>query len=541
MFRFCPGLVRSAPLIVVAVALACGGENLAVRVTGSVQVTTATSGADLDPDGYSVTLDGSDQGTVGVSGTLTVDDLAAVDHAVGLSGVAGNCRVEGDNPRTAIVTAGATATVAFTLTCTALPANTGTLQVTTLTSGSNPDPDGYTIAVDGGATQPIGSSATLAVSGIAAGSHTVTLAGVAPNCTVGGTNPLTITVVGGQTANAAFDITCTAAVVARIAFISDNPGVHDVFTVNPDGSGRRRLTDGLAGLAETPQWSPDRSRIVFEGGTIGGEIYVINADGTGLRNLTNTPAGIGPGHESETAPQWSPDGSTIAFMKTVSLEPDGDETDTDVYTMRADGSGLTPLTTSHQEAATGGLSWSPDGSRIAFTSERESSAQIWVMGSDGSGQTRITSTGTSFAPEWSPDGQRIAFLNQQAASPEIWTVNPDGSNPSQLTNEPGDHKADVRWSPDGRKLVYTFAYTPAGTQLGSDIWTMNADGSGKRNVTDSRSDNTSPVWSPDGSQIAFVFGFGTGPNAEIRVVNADGTGPQTNVSMRQGYRPDWSR
>ena len=340
MLRFNPRLVRSAPLIVAATALACGGEDLAVRVTGSLQVTTATSGADLDPDGYTVTLDGSDRGTVGVSGTLTVEELAAVDHAVGLSGVAGNCQVEGDNPRTAIVTAGATATVAFTVTCSALPPNTGTLQVTTVTSGSNPDPDGYTIALDGGATQPIGSSATLTVSGIAAGPHTVTLASVASNCTVGGTNPLTVAVVGGQTVNADFTITCTAAVVARIAFISDNPGVHDVFTVNPDGSGRRRLTDGLAGLAETPRWSPDRSRIVFEGGTIGGEIYVINADGTGLRNLTNTPTGIGPGHESETAPQWSPDGSTIAFMKTVSLEPDGDETDTDVYTIRSDGSGL---------------------------------------------------------------------------------------------------------------------------------------------------------------------------------------------------------
>ena len=52
---------------------------------------------------------------------------------------------------------------------------------------------------------------------------------------------------------------------------------------------------------------------------------------------------------------------------------------------------------------------------------------------------------------------------------------------------------------------------------------------------------TAAVWSPDGRQIAFVFGFGTGVNAEIRVVNADGTGPQLNVSTRQGYRPDWSR
>jgi Tol biopolymer transport system component len=541
VLRFHPNVIRSIPLIIAGAVLACGGESLSAPTTGSLQVTSATSGTDLDPDGYTVTIDGTDRGALGVSGTLTVEQLAPGDHPVGLSGVAGNCQVQGDNPRTSSIAAGATATAAFTVTCTALPVNTGTLQITTATSGSNPDPDGYTVAVDGGTTQPIGSSATVTVSGIAAGPHTVTLAGFAANCGVGGANPITITVTAGQTASADFAITCTAGSVARIAFISDNPGVRDVFTVNPDGTGRRRLTDGLAGLSETPQWSPDRSQIVFEGGPNGGEIYVINADGTGLRNLTNTPTGIGPGRESETGPKWSPDGNTIAFMKTTSLEPDGDEAETDVYTIRSDGTQLTQLTATGQEAPGGGLSWSPDGTRIAFTSERGTSSQVFAMGSDGGGQTGITSAGSSFGPQWSPDGNRIAFLNQLAASPEVWTINPDGSNPTQLTNEPGDHKADVRWSPDGRKIAYTFAYTPSGAQLGSDIWTMNADGSGKLNVTSSRSDNTSPVWSPDGSQIAFVFNFGTGANAEIRVVNADGTGPQTNVSMRQGYRPDWSR
>ena len=534
-------LLGLLPPIIAAAAVACGGESLDVPTTGSLQVTSATSGTDLDPDGYTVTIDGTDRGTVGVSGTLTIEQLAPGGHSVGLSGVAGNCQVQGDNPRTSSITVGATASAAFAITCTVLPPNTGALQISTATSGSDPDPDGYTVAVDGGIAQPIATNATVTVSGIAAGPHSVTLAGLAANCGVGGANPITIAITAGQTASADFAITCTASTVARIAFISDNPGVRDVFTVNPDGTGRRRLTDGLAGLSETPQWSPDRSQIVFEGGPTGGEIYVINADGTGLRNLTNTPTGVGPGRESETGPTWSPDGSTIAFMKTTSLEPDGDEADTDVYTIRSDGTQLTQLTATGQEAPGGGLSWSPDGTRIAFTSERGTSSQIFVMGSDGAGQTGITITGSSFGPHWSPDGSRIAFLTQLAASPQVWTINPDGSHATQLTDEPGDHKADVRWSPDGSRIAYTFAYTPSGTQLGSDIWTMNADGSGKLNVTNSREDNTSPVWSPDGRQIAFVFGFGTGVNAEVRVVNADGTGPQLNVSTRQGYRPDWSR
>jgi Tol biopolymer transport system component len=524
-------LIRSVPLIVAAAALACSGENLNAPTTGSVQVTTATSGADLDPDGYSVTVDGSDRGALGVSGTLTVEGVASGDHLVGLSGLAGNCHVQGENPRTSSVTVGATATVAFAVTCTGLPANTGTLAITTVTSGSNPDADGYTVAVDEGAAQPITSSATLTISGVAAGAHTVTLSGVAANCGVGGDNPITITVTTGQTASADFSISCTAATVARIAFVSDNPGVRDLFTVNADGTDRRRLTDGRAGLAETPQWSPDRSKIVFEGGSDGADIYVINADGTGLNNLTNTPFLVG----AETGPVWSPDGTTIAFTKAVSRDPDGDNFDTNVFTIRPDGSQLTQLTTSNEESPNGGLSWSPDGSRIAFTSERDASSQIYVMGSNGSGQARISnSTGTSFGPQWSPTGNRIAFIRIEGGPTEVWAMNPDGGSPAQLTSELGDLKDRPTWSPDGGKIAYMLQYSVGS----SDIWTMNADGTGKLNVTTTRQDNTWPVWSPDGNQIAFVFGFGSG-SPEVRVVNTDGSGVQRNVSTRQGYRPDW--
>lgn len=533
MLRFPPHLIRSVPLIVAAAALACSGDNLSEPTTGSVQVTAATSGADPDPDGYTITVDGTDRGTLAVSGTLTVEGLAAGDHLVGLSGVAGNCQVQGENPRTSSVTTGATAIAAFTVTCTALPPNSGSLQITTATGGSNPDPDGYTVALDGGTTQPIASNVTLTISGIAAGAHTVALGGVAPNCGVGGQNPITITVTTGQTASVDFTISCTVPGTSRIAFISDQGDVRDVYVGIPDGSGSRNLTNGAAGQADTPQWSPDGSKIAFEGGPGGGDIYVINADGTGLLNLTDTP----PLQGLETGPVWSPDGITIAFTKAVLTEPDGDTFETNVYTIRADRSGTTQLTTSGQESASGGLSWSPDGSRIAFTSERGTSSQIWVMSSSGTGQIPLTSRGTSFGPQWSPTEDKIAFLSMEGGPPEIWVMNADGTNSTQLTSEPGDRKADVRWSRDGHKIAYTFGYSPSGS--GSDIWTMNADGSGKLNVTNNRLDNTSPVWSPNGSQVAFASG--SGADAEVRVVNADGSGPQTKVSQAQGYRPDWSR
>ncbi|MEP7226283.1 MAG: hypothetical protein ABI785_02900 [Gemmatimonadales bacterium] len=521
--------IRSIPLFIAAAALACSGGDLNVPTTGTVQVTTATSGTDVDPDGYAVTLDGSDRGTLGVSGTLAVEGLAPGDHLVGLNGVAGNCQVQGDNPRTASVTAGATATSAFAVTCLAIAPNSGTLQITTATSGPNPDTDGYTVSVDGGATQPIVSNGALPISGIAAAAHTVTLTGVAPNCSVAGDNTITVTVTTGQTATAAFSITCTAAAQARIVFVRGG----DVFTVNPDGSGRSKLTDGRTVSAETPQWSPDRSKIVFEGGPDGGDIYVIGADGSGLRNLTTTPISVGGARE--TIPKWSPDGSRILFTKTTLVDEDTEESD--LFTMSAAGGAPLPLTATGTELAAGGYDWSPDGSQIAFESVRDGSQGIYVVNASGGAATKLSGAGDFGAPSWSPDGSKIVFLSQPA-SPEpiqVWTMNSNGSGQARRTNQPGDNKAAPSWSPDGRTIVYMNS-TSGGS---SDIWTIDADGSGAFNVTSNGADNTSPVWSPDGRQIAFVVDFGvSADDVRVWVVNPDGTGSR-NVSNLAGYGPNW--
>ena len=397
MFRFRRHLFGSVPILAVAAALACGGESLVIPpTTGIVRVTTATSGTDVDPDGYAVTLDGSDRGTLGVSGTLAVEGLAPGDHLVGLNGVAGNCQVQGDNPRTASVTAGATATSAFAVTCLAIAPNSGTLQITTATSGPNPDTDGYTVSVDGGATQPIVSNGALPISGIAAAAHTVTLTGVAPNCSVAGDNTITVTVTTGQTATAAFSITCTAAAQARIVFVRGG----DVFTVNPDGSGRSKLTDGRTVSAETPQWSPDRSKIVFEGGPDGGDIYVIGADGSGLRNLTNTPISVGGARE--TIPKWSPDGDWIVFNKKSGPVDKG----SDLYLIHPDGSGLSAITTGGSAGASDqvGAAWSPDGTRLLFTVWPAGQlGDLWIVDLDGTGLTRLTDTPAEYdGYSWQP-------------------------------------------------------------------------------------------------------------------------------------------
>jgi hypothetical protein len=185
-------------------------EVTCTATTGSLQVSTTTTGSSPDADGYSLTVDGAERSALGPSGALTVAGLAPGDHLVGLSGVAGNCQPIGDNPRAVTVTAGASINVAFTITCVEPTPDAGTLQVTTTTTGPDIDPNGYVVAVDGETSQPIGVAAQATVTNVAAGQHTVRLANVAGNCLVEGNNPRPISVPGGATAQVSFAVTCTA-------------------------------------------------------------------------------------------------------------------------------------------------------------------------------------------------------------------------------------------------------------------------------------------------------------------------------------------
>jgi hypothetical protein len=150
---------------------------------GDLNVTTTTTGSDLDPDGYTVTVDGGPSQAVGVNGSVTFTGLAEGDHTVELTGLAGNCAVSGANPRTVTVLFGGTATTTFAVTCVA---RVGDLDVTTTTIGSDLDPDGYAVTVDGGPSQAIGVNGTVTFTGLAEGDHAVELTSVASNCTVSG-------------------------------------------------------------------------------------------------------------------------------------------------------------------------------------------------------------------------------------------------------------------------------------------------------------------------------------------------------------------
>ncbi len=161
--------------------------------------------------------------------------------------------------------------------------------------------------------------------------------------------------------------------------------------------------------------------------------------------------------------------------------------------------------------------WSPDGSKIAFTSGGTGGGErIWVINADGSNRTDLT--GTSFGAchdaMWSPDGSKIAF-----AKSHIWVMNADGSNPTRLTDNAKDDFFPV-WSPDGSKIAFTSRIEGKGNAY---IRVMNADGSNQTRLTDNASDDYSPAWSPDGSKIAFHSVPPGTDSSDIWVMNADGS------------------
>jgi TolB protein len=300
----------------------------------------------------------------------------------------------------------------------------------------------------------------------------------------------------------------------------------ELYVMNADGSGLRRLVRHESGLGPEPSfggpaWSPDGQKLAFVkrlGPPMGqcvvchGEIFVMNADGSGQRNLTGNAGG--------GVPAWSPDGQTIAFSRDTSSTPN-------LYVMNADGSGQRRVTKDPIHAW--GPSWSPDGQRLAFTGgvpvqRGPVFPDIYVVNVDGSGQQQLTRHPLSDQdPVWSPDGRKIAFQGFRDGQPAIYVMNADGTAQRKLTRTPYGEGWPA-WSPDGRKIVFVrWPLTRPQRKWGRDeeIYVVNADGTGLRNLTRTPGRDTRPAWSPDGRTIGFEsWRLG---NRDLYVMNADGS------------------
>ena len=140
-------------------------------------------------------------------------------------------------------------------------------------------------------------------------------------------------------------------------------------------------------------------------------------------------------------------------------------------------------------------SWSPDGERLAFASDRDGDLEIFVLHLETGDLRQITDNeGFDGHPSWSPDSRRIAFASDREGTTDIFVMNADGSAPVPLTNSPfGAYHPN--WSPDGAFIAYVGA-SDAARYPNWDIYVMNADGSGNRRLTTDRGLDRTPAWSP---------------------------------------------
>ncbi|HEY6803241.1 MAG TPA: Calx-beta domain-containing protein [Pyrinomonadaceae bacterium] len=297
----------------------------------------------------------------------------------------------------------------------------------------------------------------------------------------------------------------------KIAFYSDqNSLATNIFLINPDGSSRTAITDDVS--------NPD----IF-GGTF------------------------------DFSPSWSPDGMTLAFVSSR------DGSGFQIYSMNADGSNVKKLSdNSNQDSEP---AWSPDGSKIAFTqgggcvivvglrrgvgaAQKEDPCKpyIYSMNTDGGNRVNLSQI-PRFSPVWSPDGSKIAFSSyDDSLNPDIFIMDADGGNRIQVTNTPAGEYVSS-WSPDGTRLAFMSNRDDPVNQFVGEIYTMKIDGSDVVRLTNNQVEDSGPVFSPDGTKIAFQRGqgFNLNENSEIFVMNVDGSNQTnlTNSSADDFGPPSW--
>jgi TolB protein len=253
----------------------------------------------------------------------------------------------------------------------------------------------------------------------------------------------------------------------QLAFAHEDASGVDIFTMNPDGSHVRRFINTPTGSASVfGDWSPDGRRLAFDSDRSGNvEIYLATRDGD-IRRLTRNPA-------DDVHPTWTPDGRHLAFESNRSGIPQ-------VYVMKVDGSHVRKVT----RIAGGAIepAYSPTGQWITFVAGPERRTSLYVVRPDGSDLRRLTPPSMNAGhPSWSPDGRTIVFnSNFEKPNGRIWTVRLNGSLRQLTRGSDGLEDFEAAYSPNGDLIAFTRF---RGGPENADIWVMQADGSRARNLT----------------------------------------------------------
>ena len=363
-------------------------ETFAVTCTapnpdaGSIRIVTSTAGTP-DADGYNVTVDDGPLQPIGATAAITVANVVAGPHTVALSGLAPDCTVGGSNPQSVSVAEGATAEVSFGVTCTGVIPTTGTIHIVTISAGT-PDLDGYAVAVDDGASLPVGAAGEVILPNIPAGAHTVTLSGLAPGCTVTGDNPRPVTVSAGVTAEVSFAVTCTPPTVGRWTRMESGTAFFllsvwgssptDVFVTGEPGGAFTSTIFHYDGQAWGEQFVQDGVTLNGVWGTSATDVFAVGPDPLGAFGYDGAIL-----HYNGTS--WSPMTTIGLGSGEVALYSVWGSSPTDVYAVGEDFRGIPNALVAHFN----GSDWSRVPlSEIAFRAlfdvHGTSAQDVWAVG-----------------------------------------------------------------------------------------------------------------------------------------------------------------
>ena len=313
----------------------------------------------------------------------------------------------------------------------------------------------------------------------------------------------------------------------RLAFASDrHDGEYGIFVMNGFGEDLIHLANGFGAA-----WSPDGSQLAFSDN---GNIFIINAEGGDLIELTEDS-------HYDYGPAWFPDGTQIAFFssrdnglgfysidrgggdlrRVIDLDsvsedimwfgglplwsPGGDQVlfsfyidygsgifGSEIYAADADEAGLANfINLSDHADADWSPAWSPDGTQIAFQSNRDGDAEIYVVDAAGAFLANLSGNpANDFSPHWSPDGRSILFSSDRDGNMEIYVMDTDGGEPFNLTGHPGADSSP-RWSPDGSKIAFN-----SDRDGNMEVYVIDADGGELFNLTGHFAQDFLISWAP---------------------------------------------
>ncbi len=295
---------------------------------------------------------------------------------------------------------------------------------------------------------------------------------------------------------------------------------NSIFLLSLDTLEARQLTKPPAGFIgdSTPVYSPDGNTLAFVRGASSRdvEIYAMPSSGGEPKRLTFD-------NRSGRSLAWTADGHDIVFSVWYygSLR---------LWKVPATGGPPEQLAVGGDSAST--LAISRQGNRLAYSQEFRDT-NIWRIETTGNQNPLqiIASTRQDYGPQYSADGKRIAFTSGRTGSNEIWVCDADGMNPSQLTSFAGPDVGSARWSPDGKRIA--FDSTAAGQR---DIYIVDADGGKPRRLTEGTSDEVRPSWSRDGNWV--YFGSNRTGDWQLWKKPAEGRGEAVQVTRlggREGF------